>query len=1032
MTEDNSDTWAYTPGHSKANILRDYYMFNLTNPDDVRLNGAIPTLTSVGAYEYLEHDDFLERRYTHYDGSDTGQVEFKRHQWFNKFGEWDKGLSEDDLITNINLGSLVAWYQLKHLPTPTVALVGLSTLIQGLDSLLPALSYAQGVKKILPSYSLTNIVVFSSAGLTKNETLQLYYDQSYGFEHWETLQYWVQAVLQAGTSQDYVYTPGLGGAQHILQSYFGYSDTQMAALLSGLQSAVVAGADVISRTIGCGTDVVYCAPDYMTRTQWVDCGVSRAGGLASVAGSNITIQGYPEMSYFIANNYANNTPQYNVTFTIQEAYALLDYNLTTGWPSGSPYTLLDAQHMLDFYILGSMKDWASIQAKFNLSSTLKAEVLFDYMNTLVAITGLQGRTDPDVYNIDNRGLTSEVSMGTLISQVLVTLYYQLGDLLAITLTSAFMFAQYVMGAGLSCGTVVTNAGLNPNQVCTTSLNWTSPTNLIPWIEARWGGVNSTQWYEFQAASGLSYTQMTTLFNSAMLNMTLEGSDLGLQDHYQCGASVNGTIGYRCFPYELWYRQWGASEITLNLPPQILALGLKDAPSVVYLNPEVIEMIGGIPEYYAYALTQNSSAAPLSKELSRSLLSFDALMSQVQAQSYFIDIFLGQEANITKNFGITDVPTMTGYLRYISDQIALGGLFITETVDWWLWTGTSPFVQKIAEQNPLFGGNPAQDPTSIQLGQNVTIERLNAYPDQYKSAMSTGRNNIGTKLRCWTKFMGTNVEAVLTRVYKGHSPDGPIITWEYVEPWAKTEYIQGTDGLSFPPFIDDDTDIYLYVDNFYRSGKASYTNHKHIHDFKAYGFTLSPDLIANSTTNPENAAYYSFGPDGLINLTSAIGGPVFASLSYFYDGDQRLRNVLNFTEPYDLDDYQTKFYLMHYAGIVMDVQEQLMTNVELKSDVLYPNLGATGYAKEGIWTYMPIFNLNRKAKWSNSRLDLIFGPIKDAQTTAEVLYYLFFGLFGLMMGIVLAVVGIIIYKKRKARMSESSDQSEARYREMVGS
>lgn len=968
MTEDNSDSWAYTPGHTKVDIIRDIYMFNLTNPDEVKLSGAIPAISLKGSYSYLEHDDFVARRYTHHDGSDTGQVEFRRHQWFDKYGEWDKGLSEDDLITNVNLGAAGAWYQLKHLPVPTVALVGLTTLIQGLDSLLPAQAYAQGVKKILASYSLTNIVIFSSAKLTHNQTLQLFYDKTYGFEHWETLQYWVQAVLQGGMNATYQYQSGLGGTQHILQSYFGYNDFQMAELLNNLQSAVIAGADVISKSINCDTQVIYCPPHTMTVTQWVNTGVTKAGGLPSIAGSNSTIQGYPELSYFIKNNYSNTTEQYNATFTLSEGFALLDYNLTTGWPSGSPYTLLDVQHMMDFFVLGNMKDWQGIQTKFNLSSSVKAEVLFDYMNTLVALTGLQNRTDPAIYNVDNRGLASEASMGTLISQTLYTFNNLIGDIMALTLSSAFMFAQYVMGAGITCNDVVLGAGLNPTTVCNANLNWTSPNNLAPWIEARWGGANSTQWNQFAAASGLSYSQMGSLFNSTLLNSTLSGVDLGLQAHYSCGASVNGTIGTRCFPHELWYRQWGSSEITLNLPPQILALGLTNVPSIVYLSPLVEEELGAIPEYYGYALTQNASAVPLSSSLSKSLLTYDALMSQVQVQTYFIYVFLGQEANITAQFGVTDIPTMNAYLRYITDKVALGGLFITETVDWWLWTGVSPFLQTIAEQNPLLGGNPATDPTAIQLGQNTTIERLNAYPDHYKSAMATGRNNIGTTLRTWTKFMGTNVEAFLSRVYKGHSPEGPIFSWEHIEPWAKTEMVHGTDGLAFPLFIDSDTDIYIYVDNFFRSGKATYEKHSHIHGFKTYEFTLGAELIANATTNPDNAMYYSFCPDGLINLTSYSGGPVFASLSYFYDGDERLRKVLNFTTDYgDIDDYKTSFELMHYAGIVMKVKEQLMTNVELRADALYPNLGKIGYSKEGIWTYLPAFNLDRNAEWSNSRV-----------------------------------------------------------------
>lgn len=44
LSEKKSDTWAYVPGHSKVRISRQFYFFNLTNPDAVKWEGAKPTL----------------------------------------------------------------------------------------------------------------------------------------------------------------------------------------------------------------------------------------------------------------------------------------------------------------------------------------------------------------------------------------------------------------------------------------------------------------------------------------------------------------------------------------------------------------------------------------------------------------------------------------------------------------------------------------------------------------------------------------------------------------------------------------------------------------------------------------------------------------------------------------------------------------------------------------------------------------------------------------------------------------------------
>jgi len=56
-----------------------------------------------------------------------------------------------------------------------------------------------------------------------------------------------------------------------------------------------------------------------------------------------------------------------------------------------------------------------------------------------------------------------------------------------------------------------------------------------------------------------------------------------------------------------------------------------------------------------------------------------------------------------------------YLRYIADKFALGGLFITRTVDEWLWTGEDEFLNTIKHTNPLAGGDPSIDPAAIRYG-----------------------------------------------------------------------------------------------------------------------------------------------------------------------------------------------------------------------------------------------------------------------------------------------------------------------------
>lgn len=105
----------------------------------------------------------------------------------------------------------------------------------------------------------------------------------------------------------------------------------------------------------------------------------------------------------------------NVEFTPQDYKNLFFYNVTTGWPSYNPTNLMDIGKMTMFYEMGRAQNFTDIASAFALASEDHARVLWGYVNTLVSKTALIGRTDPSIYNQNNRGITSELGIGTLIS-----------------------------------------------------------------------------------------------------------------------------------------------------------------------------------------------------------------------------------------------------------------------------------------------------------------------------------------------------------------------------------------------------------------------------------------------------------------------------------------------------------------------------------------------------------------------------------------------------------------------------------------
>ena len=993
MTESNSDTWGLVPGHTHVHINREFFFFNVSNPEAIKWQGALPTIKQLfDPYRYLEVDHYMERVFVSDPDVDEDYVRFRRYTWYNKTDDWVPSISETDMLTQINVGALSAWNQMKRLPPETVGLAALYTVISGLDGVLLPIAIAQGLAATF--YSMIGNyyynVIFQPAGVTEAQATSMWTDPMYGWGNMTTLPIWIQAEMQCYTGTKCIYNPGAGGAIYILKEYFGLTDTQMQGLLTGwLQSSYQFVALTLHNSFNC-PDEYYCNPHYLTALQWAQQGVtnnppvSTIPPIVSVAVLNSTITGYPEISYFQANYYEKNNPLAQVSFTVEEALSLLDYNLQTGWPSGSNYTLLDVGHFSEFMALGRLGDFEGIRVLLNLTSAGQGQVLFDYINTLISVTALQGRTDQTIYNADNRGLTNELSLANLLSQTMSELYNSLSDGLAVELTARYALAVLTTDPDIktTCAELMT-VMMIPAALCSSpALAWSGISSLDIWVLTYWNGPGSPYWIVFQEYSGLTTAQMNALFGPGSLLVDVFGyAEKQIFAWYKCH-----NPGSRCSHYELWTRQWASSEITNNLPSLLLDFGLPGQPKMknnmtLWTWGEPFNSsLPGPPEYGYFAYINNyteaNSQSTISYTAATSLLSPMGLLSQVLCQRYFTGVFDMEirhistaQTQLSTEFQIRNITIFTTYLRQLVDKFAIGDLFLTQSIRTWLWTGISPLLVTLANTNPLQGGNPAVNPTQVQLGQNTTRASLR-FPDHYKHAMITGKKHIESKLRWWFLFYGNPNITLYTPVYLGHTPAGPNIVYQNVNPWAELLPIKGGDALNFQTNIDSDSVVWLYLDPFLRSGQGSF-DHKHlVSDMEVYRYIVSNDLVANAIDNPDNAVYYSYGPSGVVNMPTVMGGPLFIGKPYFLGGEsETLLSVLDITTPYaeDLDIYDSYFDLEHFTGAVFSNQEKIMTMAELRADALYPQLGSLGFAKEGVWTYLPIFFMNRSSYYPDERV-----------------------------------------------------------------
>jgi hypothetical protein len=974
LHESEHNIWGKIPGDMEAIVLHEYHMFNLVNPDDVLFNGAIPVVTDMAGYIYQEYDNYIERSYEKKYGTDKAVLLMWPFSWMDKSShcKWHNSTSPNDQVTSINLGVFGAWDTLKHTPPESLSVTVLYLLALGFNGDLPLASYSQGLHTfIASSYTLAKLTCFNDAGLTKDQSTAVYYDSRLGWQNWTTFQVWVQAYEQNLVNSTFTYPSSPSQALRLLYSKFGFSGDTFTAIFNG--SFATAYNMILSQfasTFKCSSDP--CDPIYIGGLQWARSGITNSifnnPKSLTTADSNSTVYGYPEMSYFMnATGLSSKYP--NVTWTTDDYVSLFNYDYATGWPSGSAFTLLDIGHLRTFFALGRAYQFEQIQIAFNLTSPDHAKVLWDYVNAAVALTGLQNCTDEAVYNIDNRGITTEASLGTVGSQALYGLYVQLAESLPAQLTSTYDFARFTFELNLTCAEVVGDTLPSAVPVCSNpELAW-SPSTLASWLLAYWEGIGTDFWNQFSALSGLTDSDMLSLFDaSGTLAKNFTMLDGELLTYYNC-SSLTG----RCFSYDLADMQWGASNVTMNLPTTLANLGLVNATSVM-------TVFGGwplAPEYAAYAAQRR--APLLNNTQVRHLLSFDYLLGGSPLQRYFIWDFAKNKTAMASAFMLDDVDTMTNYVRFAVDKSAFGGMFKTMTVEEWLWTNVDSFVEGLQNTNPLLGGDPSLDPTSVRLGGNQTREQWELVPKELQSWMDTGRHDID-KVRWWRKLNGVDYISIVKPVFNGYDQWGPIIEYIAYNPWAEEVEVQGGDSWNFQVDVDSDSDIVIYLDEAARFGSMTYDHTTTIHGFKCYRYRIGPDLLSNATDNPDFAKYYQFAPSGLANATTVMGAPMFVSKPYFYSGDKMLNTLVNYTET-DLntpDKYDSYIDIEHYSGGTFYVSELLQFNAELKPDALYPNLGLFTLQNTGYKTYMPVFYVEKSQTYSDSIIDEYYGSIKDVE------------------------------------------------------
>ena len=965
LLPESYDQWGRVPGSLDVNLIRKYTFFNFTNPFEVFHFNETPKFVQMTSHLYREYQNLTDPKYSHPDKDNKSTVVDFNYQVYSL----PLDASPSDLITTVNVGTLGFWYSAHNPPSHEFGTFALSATLISLEKDIPTtlqcaaiqfqcLNTREYANRILAKYNI------------KDPDLQefIWSDPVYGIGERKTLPLWAHAIAGGPNS----------GAAKILGEYFYLTNQQLTGLLSNSEPSV---SDLVSCVNGLNSSIANgyncsttpCQPFYLVSIQWTSQHVTKhpAGGIIpakdSVVFYNETVEGYPEISYFLKEyfipTYDVDPEEYDLTFSVDMFSPL--FNTTPSTDSKyctDPKTLLHFGNQKFIYDIGKQFDEKGdlqllepIKERFELPSLQHAHVLYKYLvyfeSEFIVRSSAGGRK---VHSI----------MGQIANKALYETYTEMADFLLLDLTSRIILdnmTNYSMGC-VELFELSTDISTDEAiRVCQTKP--LTPFNLssIGFLVTICNQKTGEEYSQFLDESGLELYEMAA-FCTGVDKKTFAGmmqaSQLYLKDHYQCAPSV--PKAKRCSSQEIAVMQWRNSAITLNVPP-VLEGTFTPSDSVKDWYPSKFSK----PFEYLAVLNLLSKTLspedfePIDYDTTKKLLTFDRLFSPVIMQLIFVYWENGKWSEFAETiYDIKPYPFIT-YLRYMIMDVGLGGFAQTRTVDELLWGYVDPFLQNLQQASPLNSGNPSLNPVVNLAGANCSYEEAAAYPVSMYSGVN--ETQITRNIR---QLYGSNEITFPIAYFNGNETVS-----DFTSPWPENIPIKGSDASINIPGLEEGQNVPIYVMDISFQTELMYSgNTSSYNGVDSYRYVFSNDAMKNKTNNPNNKKWYADKWNGVINISAMHNAPLFVSKASFLDADQYLSDAVEIYEDEDMKkrvvhNRSDDFYIdiEPYSGVSLGVNAAFQANYYLKADELFKN------PKEAM---LPILLTQRSSSFNDSQVIIL--------------------------------------------------------------
>ena len=943
MTDSNANMWAVVPGKTQTTIRRKFSLYNFTNPDEVLFLNKTPELVEYGPYIYQE----LQK---------LDDLNFSKNGSSVKYNNWvyehimNEGRDVNEKISSVNFGAFGVWNQLKDTvktPDSTLLLQAFGQLITGLQTQITENILAQALKEIFYAQKADTIAIFEKIGVDSNTSRALWNDPFYGFATIGTLAPWIVASRSGVKSS----------SATLLQAHFRLPFDQLYNILEGTLKSSIDGIKQLAENNYCALVTQdLCNGDYFAAVQWAtqNITINPPGGIGptpSIAASNISAKGFPEISYYYKEVFLkniNNTASYqNITFCPKWAYKRLQVSKDPKKWLTDPSLFLHIGNLQFLWATGEkfdqsqkLEDLQPIVERFEMQSLYHAHVLWEYLKYMLYDFAMHTKQGGNRVNLGG---------GAFSSQGLYSAYVAVKDELLSNVTGALWLAN---NKNKSCSDIM-NASISGlsqeslNSLCAKPIDISFLKYVTEVCDTDYSNENKNFLNKFN----LTHLQVLQLCDTTSSKNSLISSLAEVQEkiynHYKCTG-----LKMRCTREEIAVMQFANSNITENIFPEIEDVIPKRSN---FYNGKPYEIKDFKKRYQEYF--KNNDTNGVSYKDALKLLTFDSLFSAVmdgQALTAFENKNFTFLNEIYPGFKGDEI-VLISYIKKMGIDWFLGGFSTTRPAKDFILGYEIPLLKTLSEVDPATGGNPSI-PTFMGFSVNNTKNDSLKFP----MSMYTGKSDYKLT-RSYKTIFGKNY--ITNNI---SSFNGNVTEWNLENPWNGKVAFKGSDGFQNSPNLNPDERVNIYITDLFRGAYILKISDGDTYSgLSTWRYNMPMTVLANETNNPDNVAFYAKKYNGIMNLTSVFNAPIFVSKRYFYGGDKELFDSIKLYKTpnktgsnmiHQSSDDELIIDCEPYSGAMIYATEKLQFALQFEGD---------SYFTFNKTAFIPVLNMNREGQMGDS-------------------------------------------------------------------